>query len=136
MSQFSLCCQAPDSSSCFSTGDLVFARLNLKSAVLKNFVFDWALCFRLCEVYHFQNLVGLELPIKHALTQSELGMILFIDGKFSLLSVFVSRCLRSLLVDFVMCSTVAIQLKENSAAMNENNDKRSNTRSSVCFCEN
>ena len=43
-----------------------FARMNLKPAVLKNFVFDWALCLRLCEVYHFQNLVGLELPIKHA----------------------------------------------------------------------
>ena len=40
--------------------------MNLKRAVLKNFVFDWALCFSLCEVYHFQNLVGLELPIKHA----------------------------------------------------------------------
>ena len=43
-----------------------FARMNLKPAVLKNFVFDWALCFRLCEVYRFQNLVGFELPIKHA----------------------------------------------------------------------
>ena len=42
--------------------------MNLKPAVSKNFVFDWALCFRLCEVYRFQNLVGLESPIKHALT--------------------------------------------------------------------
>ena len=46
----------------------LFVRMNLKRVVLKNFVFDWALCFRLCEVYHFQNLVGLELPIKHALS--------------------------------------------------------------------
>ena len=62
---FTLCCQAPDSSSCFSTGNRVFARINLKPAVLKNFVFDWELCFHLCKVYRFQNLVGLELPIKH-----------------------------------------------------------------------
>ena len=41
--------------------------MNQKPAVVKNFVFDWVLCFRLCEVYRFQNLVGLELPIKHAL---------------------------------------------------------------------
>ena len=40
--------------------------MNLKPAVLKNFVFDWAMSFRLCEVYRFQNLVGLELPIKQA----------------------------------------------------------------------
>ena len=33
----------------------------------ENFVFDWALCCLLCEVYHFQNLVGLELPIKYTL---------------------------------------------------------------------
>ena len=39
--------------------------MNLKPAVLKNLVFDWALCFRL---YRFQNLVGLKLPIKHALS--------------------------------------------------------------------
>ena len=37
---FTLCCQAPDSSSCFSTGNLVFTRINLKPAVLKNLVFD------------------------------------------------------------------------------------------------
>ena len=43
--------------------------MNLKPAVLKNFVFDWALCFCLCEVYRFQNLVGLQLPIKHALKE-------------------------------------------------------------------
>ena len=65
---FTLCCQAPDSSSCFSTGNLVFARINLKPAVLKNFVFDWEPCFHLCEVYRIQNLVGLELPIKRNLT--------------------------------------------------------------------
>ena len=51
---------------CFSIGNLVFARMNLKPAVLKNFVFDWEMCFRLCEVYRFQNWVGLELPIKRA----------------------------------------------------------------------
>ena len=28
--QFKFCCQAPDSCSCFSTGNLVFARMNLK----------------------------------------------------------------------------------------------------------
>ena len=58
----------------FSTGNLVFARMNLKPAkpaVLMNFVFDWTLCFRLCEVYRFQNLVGLELPLKHALRNVE-----------------------------------------------------------------
>ena len=64
---FTLCCQAPDSSLCFSTGNLVFARINLKPAALKNFVFDLELCFRLCEVFRFQNLVGLEFPIKHTL---------------------------------------------------------------------
>ena len=37
----------------------------MKSAVLKNFAFDSAPFFRLCEVYRFQNLVGLELQIKH-----------------------------------------------------------------------
>ena len=37
------------------------------SAFLKNLVFDWEMCFHLCEVYRFQNLVGLELPIKHTL---------------------------------------------------------------------
>ena len=41
--------------------------MNPKSAVLKNFVFDWVLCFRLFKVYRFQNLVGLESPIKHTL---------------------------------------------------------------------
>ena len=64
----------------FSTGDHVFARLNLKSAVLKNFVFDWALCFRLCEVYRFQNLVGLELPIKHALREFSLPSVLSVGS--------------------------------------------------------
>ena len=39
--------------------------MNLKPAVLKNFVFDWEVCFRVCEVYLLQNLVGLELPFKH-----------------------------------------------------------------------
>ena len=39
----------------------------MKHAVLKDFVFDWALCFHLCEVNCFQNLVGLESPIKHTL---------------------------------------------------------------------
>ena len=35
---FTLGCQAPDSSSCYSTGNLVFARINVKpAAVLKNF---------------------------------------------------------------------------------------------------
>ena len=38
-SNFSLCCQAPDSSSCFSTGDLS-ARMNLKPDLWKNFAFD------------------------------------------------------------------------------------------------
>ena len=52
-----------------STG-LVFARMNLKPTVLKNFVFDLAMYFRLCEIYHLQNLVGLELPIKHALNNA------------------------------------------------------------------
>ena len=33
------CCQAPDSSSRLSTGNLVFTRINLKPAALKNFVF-------------------------------------------------------------------------------------------------
>ena len=61
------CCQAADSSSCFSIGNLVFAKINLKPAALENFVFDWELCFRLCEVFRFQNWVGLELPIKHTL---------------------------------------------------------------------
>ena len=85
LSQFRLCCQAPDSSSRFSSGDLVFAKPNLKSAVLKNFVFDWALCFRLCEVYHFDYLVGLELPIKHALKNPRTprplyrGLLLFVE---------------------------------------------------------
>ena len=38
-----ICCQAPDSSSCFSTGNLVFARMNLKPAALKNLMFEWAI---------------------------------------------------------------------------------------------
>ena len=33
---------------------------------LKNFLFDCALCLNLFEVYRLQNLVRLELPIKHA----------------------------------------------------------------------
>ena len=74
LSQFGLCSQAQDSFSCISTRNLVFSWMNLKPALLKNFVFDWALCFGLCEVYRFQNLVGLELPIKHppSLSFSEL----------------------------------------------------------------
>ena len=64
--KFTLCQRAPDSCSCFSTGSLVFARINLRPDALKNFVFDWK-CLCLCEVYRFQNLVGLELPIKHTL---------------------------------------------------------------------
>ena len=47
----------------FSTGNLVLARMNPKPAPLKNFVFDWKPRFRLCSVYYFQNLLGLELPI-------------------------------------------------------------------------
>ena len=38
-----------------STGNLVFARINLKPTVLKYVVFDWALCFRLCEVLRFSE---------------------------------------------------------------------------------
>ena len=41
----------------FSIGNLIFARINLKPAALKNFVFDWEL--------GTENSVGLELPIKH-----------------------------------------------------------------------
>ena len=63
---FTLCCQAPNPSSC-STGNLVFARVNLKPSALKNLVFDWEMCFRVRKVYGFQNLVGLELPIRHTL---------------------------------------------------------------------
>ena len=84
---FASCCQAPDSSSCLSTGNLAknlaFARQYLKPpyhhclkpAALKNFVFDWELCFHLCEVYHFQNLVGSELPIKHTLGEEEAALV-------------------------------------------------------------
>ena len=61
----------------FSTGNLVFSRMNLKPAVLKNFVFDWALCFRPCEVSRFQNLAGLESPIKHTLNFIEFFLIFF-----------------------------------------------------------
>ena len=78
---FTLCCLAPDSSSYFSTGNLVFARMNLKPAVLKNFVFDWELCFHFCEVYRFQNLVGLELPIKH----SKIGKLYLTPGTVQIL---------------------------------------------------
>ena len=60
-----ICCQAPDSSSCFSNGNLVFTRMNVKPAVLKNFEFDCERYFRLCESYRFQNLVGVGLSIKH-----------------------------------------------------------------------
>ena len=42
-------------------------RINLKPAILKNRVFDWEVCFDSREVYRFQNLVGLELSIKHTL---------------------------------------------------------------------
>ena len=50
----------------FSTGNFVFARMNLKLAVFKKFAFDWEMSFHLCEVYHFQNLLGLEIPVKHS----------------------------------------------------------------------
>ena len=33
----------------------------------EEFVFDWEMYFRFYEVYCFQNLVGLELPIKYTL---------------------------------------------------------------------
>ena len=69
-------------SSYFSTENLVFARINLKPAALKNFVFDWEACLRLCEVYHFQNLVGLELPIKHTLK-----LTLYFENKISILQI-------------------------------------------------
>ena len=39
-----------------------------KTYCFKISVFDWEIYFRLCEVYCFQNLVGLELPIKHTLS--------------------------------------------------------------------
>ena len=67
LSQSNHCRQALDSSSSFSNKNLIFYRMNPKPAALKKFVFDWALCFRFCEVYLFQNLVGLESPIKHTL---------------------------------------------------------------------
>ena len=49
----------------FSTGNLILNRMNLKAAVLKKLEFDWEMCFRLCKVYRFHNLVGLQLSIKH-----------------------------------------------------------------------
>ena len=64
---FAFCCQTPDSYSFYSTGHLVFSRMNLKSAVLKNFVFDSEMYFRHYEVCRVQNLESLELPIKHTL---------------------------------------------------------------------
>ena len=64
-SQRNLCCQATDSSSCFSIENLVFARMNLKTADLKNVVFDWEMCFHPSEVYRFRNLVGIDLQIKY-----------------------------------------------------------------------
>ena len=54
-----------------STG-LVFAFFNWKprlrqdkseTCCFEEFVLKWELCFHLCEVYRFQNLVDLELPI-------------------------------------------------------------------------
>ena len=48
----------------FSNWKPRFVRMTLKRTVLKNSVFDWELCLHLCKVYRFQNLVGLELPIK------------------------------------------------------------------------
>ena len=54
---------------------LVFARLNLKPAVLKNFVFDSEVCFLVCEVYRFWNTVGLELPMKHTQSYIALGAL-------------------------------------------------------------
>ena len=44
--------------------NLVLVRMNLKPAALIKFVFDWALSFRPCKVYHFQNLVGFKVLIK------------------------------------------------------------------------
>ena len=73
MESVQICCQSPDSSSCLSTRNLAFARMNLKPlkpAVLMNVVFDWVTCFCLFEVFRFQDLVGLELPIKHTLRVS------------------------------------------------------------------
>ena len=56
----------------FSLGKLVFSRMNLKPVVLKNFEFDKEMCFHLCEVYCFQNLIGLELLIKHVKSKREM----------------------------------------------------------------
>ena len=53
----------------------VFAMVTPKPAVFKMFVFDWEIYFRLCEVYRFQNLAGLELPIKHTLNYNNRGLI-------------------------------------------------------------
>ena len=39
----------------------------MKPVDLKNFVFDWEMCFYHSKVYRFQNLVGMEIPIKHTL---------------------------------------------------------------------
>ena len=86
---FTRCCQAPDSSSYFSTGNLVFARMNLKPAALKDFVFDWELCFHLCKVYRFPNLVRLELPIKQTLSKQ-------LDS--SKIFAFLALCLHSFLL--------------------------------------
>ena len=87
MSQFRLCCHAADLSSCFSTGNLAFSRMNLEATVLKNSVFDWTPCFFLYEVYRFQNLVGLEFSIKH----TPVG-----DGQFSwgIISTLAKQCIQ------------------------------------------
>ena len=60
-----------------STESLNFVRKNLKlvHSVLKDFVFDWEMYFLFCEFCRFENLVGLELPIKHTLTVMEIWTI-------------------------------------------------------------
>ena len=53
----------------FSTGNVVFFLMHLKPAVLKNAVFDWEMCFYLCEVHCFQKLVS----IKHTVQFSRIS---------------------------------------------------------------
>ena len=57
--------------------------LEPKSDAFKNFAFEWEMNLYLCEVYRFQNLVGLEIPTKHTLKNNMLFtdfLRIFLEG--------------------------------------------------------
>ena len=113
----------------YSTGNLVFVRVNLKPfivqclklAALKNFVFDWEMRFHSYEGYRFQKWVGLELPIKHTPnTIPSLRSLLFSEfGKFGIANRTHPKCKLEAYQVFIFSEMVPIRHTVNFAFQHE-----------------